>query len=99
VLYAYDGKWAGGALNLPPVPGAAAAMQTLAAEGHTLIIFSTRGWLKAHRVRMAAWLDAQGIPWHDIARTKPNADIYIDDKALHFTGWTAALTEIEMRRK
>lgn len=94
VLYAYDGRWAGGTLHLAPVEGAVAAMQQMAAQGHTLLIFSTRGWLKAHRARMAAWLDAHAIPYHVVARTKPNADIYIDDKALRFTNWGDALAFI-----
>lgn len=90
VIYDYDGKWRGGELKLPPVPGAIEAMQQLA-QDHTLIIFSTRGWLKKHRERMAAWMDSYAIPYHDIARTKPNADAYIDDKALRFTTWGEVL--------
>lgn len=97
VLYDYDGKWAGGSLQRLPVAGAVQAMQRLAGEGHTLIIFSTRGWLKAHRERMATWLTAAGIPFKEIARTKPNADLYIDDKALHFVDWESALEEIGRR--
>lgn len=91
VLYDYDGKWRGGELPLPPVPGAPEAMQSLAAAGHKLIVFSTRGWLRKHRERMAAWLDAHHIPYDDIARTKPNADVYIDDKALRFGTWGETL--------
>lgn len=94
VLYDYDGKWRGGTLTLSPVPGAVEAMQELAANHHTLIVFSTRGWLKAHRLRMSEWLDEHGIPYSEIARTKPNADIYIDDKAFHFRNWPDTLREL-----
>lgn len=97
VLYDYDGRWRGGELPLSPVAGAAEAMRLLAAAGDTLIIFSTRGWLKRHRERMAAWLDAHDIPYHNIARTKPNADVYLDDKALRFTSWPEALTALARR--
>lgn len=96
VLYGYDGRWRGGVLDLPPVPGAAEAMRRLAAEGHTLVIFSTRGWLRTHRERMATWLTAAGIPFGDIARTKPNADFYIDDKALRFTSWPRVLAVLDV---
>lgn len=31
-----------------------------------------------------AWLIKHGVPYHGIAmRTKPGADVYVDDKALH----------------
>lgn len=87
VLYDYDGQWRGGELMLPPVAGAAESMRRLTGDGHKLIIYSTRGWLKAHRERMAGWLEKNGIPFDKIASTKPNADIYIDDKAYRFTSW------------
>ncbi len=96
VLYDHDGQWRGGALPRGPVPGAAEAMRQLAAEGHRLVVFSTRGWLKAHRERMGAWLSAHDILYHDIARTKPNADVYLDDKALRFTTWPAALSALRV---
>lgn len=97
VLYDYDGRWQGGRLDSEPVPGATAAMIRLRDDGHILIIYSTRGWLRAHRERMANWLTANGIPYDDIARTKPNADVYIDDKALHFTSWPQTLDELARR--
>lgn len=97
VLYDYDGKWRGGELPLPPVSGAPEAMRLLASE-HELIVFSTRGWLKKHRDRMAVWLEAHAIPFDEIARTKPNADLYIDDKALRFRNWNQVLNQLTMPR-
>lgn len=95
VLYDHDGKWRGGALSRGPIPGAREGMAALKAAGHTLIVFSTRGWAKRHRERMAAWLGEQGIPFDEIARTKPNADLYVDDKGLRFETWSQVLRAVE----
>lgn len=97
VLYDYDGKWRGGTLPLPAVPGAVESTRILAQQ-HELVVYSTRGWSKKHRERMAVWLNAQGIPYHAIAAHKPNADVYIDDKALRFTTWSGVLSALQSER-
>jgi len=97
VIYDHDGKWRNGELTRGPVPGAREALAGLATAGHTIIINSTRNWHKRHRERMAAWMDERGIPYHEIASHKPNADLYIDDKALRFETWGRVLAELAPR--
>lgn len=71
-----------------PIEGAKEAMIKLKTEGHTLIIHSVWGDV-GDTIMM--WLRYYGIPYDYITRTKPNADWYIDDKALRFTNWTETL--------
>jgi hypothetical protein len=42
VIHGYSKGWNGGAIYDPPVPGVKEALDALKAEGHYLMIFSTR---------------------------------------------------------
>ncbi len=54
-------------------------------EGHTIKIFTARGatskkpWLSLTRTQLDNW----GIRHHELIMGKPDADIFIDDKAIH----------------
>jgi hypothetical protein len=69
-----------------PIEGAIEAMRALKAKGHTLIIFTVRGERPKHVVD---WCQYYDIPFDDITRIKPNADLFIDDKAATFSSWDA----------
>lgn len=92
----------------PPIQGAAEATQELYRQGHTLIIFTTRG-----EAEIIAWLSANGFKWHFINFNpedtqlqyptgnpgKPRADVYIDDRALKFDGnWVQTLQQLKTFR-
>lgn len=67
-----------------PIEGAIEAMQALKVKGYTLIIHTVRGERPKHVVD---WLVYWGIPFDDVTRIKPDADLFIDDRAVHFESW------------
>lgn len=73
-----------------PIPGTKEAMDHLDNEDHTLIVHSVWGNSKA----IEDWLDYYDIPYSSVTNIKPNADYYIDDRAIRFTSWPQAISEI-----
>jgi hypothetical protein len=97
--------------NLPgvgrPIPGAVEAMQTLAKQGHYIVIYSTRANRTINRPEtrkklmdiMESALDRHRIPYDEIADDKPAWDVLIDDRCIRFQPnqqdmWTGILTQI-----
>ena len=70
-----------------PVEGAQQAMLTLKRQGDTLIIHTNRERFQ----HVEDWLQHFGIPYDEVTNIKPNADVFIDDKAIRFTTWAQVL--------
>lgn len=85
----YPGKRLGS-----PFPDAQEAMQQLYDAGHTLIIFTTKAQTDAGKEAVQKWLDFFNIPHAAVTSTKPNADYYIDDKAINHTSWPSTFAKI-----
>ena len=68
-----------------PLAGAADALRQLKANGNTVILWTGRGW-EQYKVTKR-WLDDNGMVYDQILMGKPIVDIFIDDRARHFTGW------------
>lgn len=66
-----------------PIEGAQEALENLTDQGHTIIIHTVRG--DSQHVR--DWLEFYGLDDYEVTSTKPNADLYIDDKAMKFESW------------
>ena len=67
-----------------PMPGAIEAMRRLKAGGDTVVIFTARDRFQPVR----DWLDHFGIPYDDVTNIKrPEFDVIVDDRAVHFTNW------------
>lgn len=91
--------------DLLPHPGAVDRIQELRAGGHYIIIQTARNMATQQsnvgRVMRNIgkvtldWLDRYGILYDEIYFGKPNADLYIDDRALRFTDWNT-LTESQL---
>jgi hydroxymethylpyrimidine pyrophosphatase-like HAD family hydrolase len=75
-----------------PMPGAREALAALKAKGHTLVIYSARSWSELRMTE--AWLKEHDIPYDGIHLGKPVADRILDDRAVRFTGWDAALKDL-----
>ena len=75
-----------------PMQDAAKHMGYLKKNNHFLIIHSVRN--NSNIIR--DWLDLYGIPYDDITNLKPNADAYIDDKAIRFTTWEDTMKQLEV---
>jgi hypothetical protein len=70
----------------PPMKGAKEAVDNFKRQGHTIIIHTVWG-TKEGAPTIAKWLEYFQIPYDEITNIKPNADLFIDDKAVHFTDW------------
>lgn len=88
--------------DLKPYPGAVEKMRALRQAGHYLIISTARnmatcdsnlGKVMRNVGKITLdWLEQHGIPYDEIYFGKPNAEVYLDDRALRFSDW-AAVTE------
>jgi hypothetical protein len=78
-----------------PIPGAREALTSLAAAGHTIIIYSSRSWSELRMTE--AWLKENQMPYHGLHLGKPVADLFIDDRAVTFTDWSSARSAVSQR--
>jgi len=75
----------------PPIEGAQAAIRLLRNEqGHKIIVFS----VKPPDI-IEDWLRYYDIPFDKITNIKPNADAYIDDKAVRFFNWNMLIKSLD----
>jgi hypothetical protein len=88
-----------------PVEGAVEAMNQLAAEGHRLSVWTARfaPMPESERNRLKEQIEGElasyGFPPMEVwtGTTKPDGDVYIDDKAVTFDGdWGLALAQTSM---
>lgn len=75
-----------------PIEGAREALQTLKDAGHTIVIYTARGWAEYNYTK--AWLDQHGMPYDAIHMGKPIANVWIDDRAVTFRDWQQTLNEL-----
>ena len=71
-----------------PVEGAVDAVAELIGQGHTVVVHTVRNDADGH---VSKWLRYFGIRHHGVTNIKPNADVFVDDKAIRFTDWPNAL--------
>ena len=76
-----------------PIDGAADALRRLRAAGHTVVIYTARGWPEYRMTRQ--WLDEHGVEYDGLHMGKPVADVWIDDRAVRFTNWAETLKQLE----
>ncbi|OGM04068.1 capsular biosynthesis protein [Candidatus Woesebacteria bacterium RIFCSPHIGHO2_01_FULL_39_32] len=83
--------------DVKPLPGAIEKIQELKSKGHYIIISTSRHMkttdgnvnkilAKVGEITLT-WLRKHKIPFDEINFGKPYAHIYIDDKAVRFSGW------------
>ena len=67
-----------------PMPGAVEALLTLHRQGDAIIVFTARDRFQP----VEEWLQHFGIPYSRVTNVKPpEAECFIDDKAIRFTSW------------
>lgn len=76
-----------------PLPGAVEKVNQLYEQGHTIIIYSARSWMEYEMT--VDWLEKNGIKFSQLILGKPIGDVWIDDRAIRFTGWEAAMQDID----
>lgn len=70
-----------------PIVGAVESMKVLQKAGHLLIIHTIWATNPAGINAIRDWLEYFSIPFDFITANKPDADLYIDDKAIKFENW------------
>jgi len=86
------------------LPGAKVALhQLLSQHRHVIIHTSRANWLEGRVSVESKLAEAVARPWETSLgerlkiEPKPNADVYVDDRAIRFTGnWLAALRQINL---
>jgi len=104
VLFTHE-SWQGHFNVGDPIPGAKEALRTFRVMGFKIMIWTTR----AQKDIIADACTKAEIPFDyinenpnqppEINPSKPVADYYIDDRALHFVSWEQTLIEIFSREK
>lgn len=92
--------------SLVPLPGAKERIQELRKSGHYIIIQTARNMatcdsnmgkvMKNVGKITLEWLEKYDIEYDEIFFGKPNAEIYIDDRAFRFESWNN-ITEEEIK--
>jgi hypothetical protein len=92
VVHDYKNPIKGRRMGLP-IAGARSALVKYKLHGHRIIIFSTWADERGKKI-IADWMRYFTIPYDDITNLKPEADCYLDDKAIRFTTWSDFETEV-----
>ena len=74
-----------------PIAGAVEAVGQLFREGHVIVVHTVRDDSDRH---VTKWLAYFKVPHNGVTNRKPNADVFIDDKAIRFTDWPSALAAL-----
>lgn len=76
-------------------PGAYEFFKEAKELGHTLVIWTARGW-EQYKVT-SHWLDIQGIEYDQLVMGKPIFDVFIDDRAVDHKDWAGSRAELIRR--
>lgn len=76
-----------------PISGAAEALNKLA-ERHQIVIHTTWATTEQRVKAIHDWCEYFHVPHYMITSQKPEAAVYLDDKALRFTDWDSALQSL-----
>ncbi|MDQ3816100.1 MAG: hypothetical protein M3362_00230 [Acidobacteriota bacterium] len=79
----------------PPIEEAKEALTQLKTEGHKLIIHTIWATDEKNIKTIQDWFTYWEIPFDEITNIKPQADYYIDDKAIKFIDWPSTLKSIK----
>ncbi|MBN1894314.1 capsular biosynthesis protein [bacterium] len=90
--------------DLVPLPGAVERLRDLRAKGHYIIILTARNMATCQsnlgkvmknvgRITLG-WLEKYGVEYDEIYFGKPNAEVYIDDRAIRFQDWAHMTDEL-----
>lgn len=72
-----------------PFPERISVINSLHSSGHTIKLFTARGsttgidWRKLTESQLSEW----NVNYHELIMGKPEADIFIDDKAINADSW------------
>lgn len=81
-----------------PLPGALEGVEKLL-ESHELVIHTNRVKDTFDTGHIMSWLDYFNFPEIPISISKPQADLYLDDKGFKFTSWENTLKLLSLLDK
>lgn len=79
-----------------PMPGAEEALETLYQRGFKIVIHTVKAVTEGGREAVEQWLDYYGLDYHEVTASKPNADVYIDDKAIKHHSWQDTKEQLQI---
>lgn len=74
-----------------PIDGAKAGMEALRLIAH-VVVHTVRATSSDNGQHVRDWLDFYGIPYDDVTAIKPNAILFIDDRAIPFVNWDVSVS-------
>jgi hypothetical protein len=77
-----------------PIEGAKESLHKLYWDNR-IIIHSVRATTEDGKRMIESWMNEKEIPYHEVTSTKPQADVYLDDKAIRFTRWDESMISIQ----
>lgn len=93
--------------DVNPFPEAVDTLRWLKAEGHTVILMTSRhmktcagnqGKVLAKQGKILFdWLEKHNVPYDELWWSKPHADLIVDDIAHHHTDWTSTIHAIKQK--
>lgn len=100
VIHSYQSGWQGEAvISDPPIHKVELAIQRLRKD-YRVVVYSARCRTEEGCIAIEAWLDKHGIEVDEVARHKPPAHVYVDDRAVRFSGdWDATISAIHDFKK
>ena len=100
VVHSYQSGWQGEATVAdPPIHGVDRAISQLRKD-YRVVIYSVRCESDTGRAAIEQWLAKHRIEVDEICASKPPAFVYVDDRAIRFTGnWTETIENIHSFRK
>jgi len=76
-----------------PINKAVESLAKLYEQGHTIIVYSARGWQEYEMT--SEWLKNHGIKYHQLVLGKPIGDAWIDDRAIEYDNWDSVIKKLE----
>jgi hypothetical protein len=100
VIHSYVSGWRGiEVINDPPIHGTDEAIRRLRKQ-YRIVVHSARCATQEGRDAVETWLKKYNIEVDEICEHKPPALVYVDDRAIRFTGdWIAVADQIRDFRK
>lgn len=74
-----------------PLSGSKEALDDLIDKGFRIVIYSVKARTPSGNAAVRGWLDYWDMPYHEVTALKPNADVYIDDRAVRHESWNQTM--------